>query len=241
MLPSPALWRAEGKTMEFRDDFAKKLHEIQDFFLKLDREEYIRYESLGLVELHNTVPDGSLFGSNVAQFEPGQDKKALYCAFTLYKYLLYLGIHTSAIPNEAVSEEEYANIEKALVTPLSITYEDNRGLTRVIGADIGLREGWEIWVDYKQTYFIKPHRKERPLGTVWARGVDKKVCALVVDGGKSGFYSAKVWNRENEADIPNWDDPGAIEGRREGRRISQFAFTNLDEAMNWCEQTMQNL
>ena len=208
--------------MEFSDDFAKKLYEIQDIFLNWDREDYKRYESLGLVELHNTVPDGSLFGDNVAQFEPGQDKKALYCAFMLYKCLLSLGIHTFAISNETVSEEEFADMEKALLAPLRISYEDRHSLTRVIGAEIGLREGWETWVDYKKTHYLRPYLQERHLGTVWARGLNENVCALVVDGGKSGFFWAKVWKTESEYTVPNWDDPSAIEGWRE-----KVTFRNL--------------
>ena len=227
--------------MEMSDDFTKNLYAIQDYFLKLDREDYKRYEDLGLVELYNTVPDGSLFGGNVEQFVPGDDKKALICAIMLYKSLLRLGIHTDIIFNELMSEEEMLHIEKALVTPLRITYEDERGLTRVLGAEIGLREGWETWDDYKLTYFLRPFLQERHLGTVWARGLNDKLCALVVDGGKSGFYWAKVWKRANEVYIPNWDDPGAMEGWRERNNISQIAFTNLDEAMDWCVQTMQNL
>lgn len=227
--------------MEFSDEIASKLYEIQDMFLEWDREAYRHYENLDLVELHSTVPDGSLFGDNVAQFDPGQDKKALYCAFMLYKCLLNLGIHTFTIPNESVSEEEFTNIEKALLAPLQIRYEDKHDLTRVLGAEIGIREGWETWENYKQKYYLRPNLAQRHLGTVWACGAREKVSALVVDGGKSGYFCAKVWKREDEGSIPDWDDSGAIEGRREGKNITQFGFTNLDQAMDWCEQTMQEL
>ena len=45
-------------------------------------------------------------------------------------------------------------MEKALLAPLRISYEDRHSLTRVIGAEIGF-EGWETWPHTLRPYLQK--------------------------------------------------------------------------------------